>query len=108
MTDVSEGWTVLCKESDVSEGEVVVVQAFGRDLAVVKVGSELFCIDAVCTHAFGFLDEGQLEGYEIECPLHGGRFDVRTGKPTHEPAEVPLGTYPLMTEEGVVYGHFER
>jgi naphthalene 1,2-dioxygenase system ferredoxin subunit len=75
----------------------------GHELAVVRVGAELYCIDAICTHASGYLDEGVVDGYEIECPLHGGRFDVRTGKPTQEPAELPIGTYPLRAEEGVVY-----
>ena len=102
MADL-QGWEAVCNENDVSDGAILVAQVGDRDVAVVRVGSELFCIDAVCTHAFGFLDEGKVEGFEVECPLHGGRFDVRTGEPTHEPATMPIATYPLNTDGGVVY-----
>lgn len=102
----AEGWRALCREDEVADGQVVASQLAGQELAVVRVGAELFCIDAICSHALGYLDEGEVDGYEIECPLHGGRFDVRTGAPTHEPAELPIGTYPLRAEGGVVYVRF--
>lgn len=99
----ADGWHEVCRTDEVGDGQVVVSQRAGRELAVVRVGAELFCIDAICSHALGYLDEGEMDGYQIECPLHGGRFDVRTGEPTHEPAELPIGTYPLRAERGVVY-----
>ncbi len=106
MTQTDQ-WHLLCRGDEVGDGQVVVVQLAGRELAVVRVGGELYCIDAICSHAFGYLDEGAVEGYEIECPLHGGRFDVRTGEPTGLPAELPICTYPLRAEGGVVYVRIE-
>lgn len=103
-----EEWHELCAEDDVADGQVAVSQLAGHELAVVRVGAELFCIDAICSHALGYLDEGEVDGYEIECPLHGGRFDVRTGAPTQEPAELPIGTYPLRSQGGRVYVRVER
>lgn len=49
----------------------------------------------VCTHAYALLSDGWLDGYEIECPLHGARFDVRTGAALTSPAETALATYPV-------------
>ena len=51
------------------------------------------------THVGGPLDEGTLEGYEIECPWHGSKFDVRTGEPTKPPASKAVRTYELKIED---------
>lgn len=103
MSAPGDEWQELCPETDAVEGQVVVHQVAGRELAVVRVGSELFCVDAICSHALGYLDEGDVDGYEIECPLHGARFDLHTGEPTQEPAELPICTYPLSVHEGTLY-----
>ena len=52
----------------------------GLNLALYHVGDAWFCTDNICTHAFALLTDGWLEGHVIECPLHGGQFDIRTGK----------------------------
>ena len=49
------------------------------EIALVNLDGELFAVDDVCTHAYASLSEGALVGGELECPLHGGCFDVRTG-----------------------------
>lgn len=49
------------------------------EIALVNLDGELFAVDDVCTHAYASLSEGVLVGGELECPLHGGCFDVRTG-----------------------------
>ena len=103
-----EGWEALCPAAKVPDGGIVPCQVGGKELAVARVGQELFCIDAVCSHALGYLDEGEIEGYEIECPLHEGRFDMRSGKPTREPAELPIGTYQLRDEEGMLYVRIDQ
>ncbi len=57
-----------------------------------------FCTDNVCTHAFALLTEGWLEGHLIECPLHNGQFDVRTGKGMGAPITEDLRTYAVKIE----------
>jgi len=52
----------------------------------------------VCTHAFALLTEGFLDGEVIECPLHAGRFDVRTGKGLCAPIETDLATYQVRVD----------
>jgi 3-phenylpropionate/trans-cinnamate dioxygenase ferredoxin component len=61
-----------------------------------------YAIGDVCTHEFYFLSEGTLEGTEVECPQHGSRFSLKTGKVTGLPAVIPAKTYPVSIEDGNV------
>ena len=74
--------------------DVIGIVVAGRDIALYSVDGEVFATDNICTHGHARLCDGFLEGHEIECPLHQGRFDVRTGAATCAPAEVALATYP--------------
>ena len=66
----------------------------GREIALYIVDGEVYATDNICTHGHARLCDGFLEGHEIECPLHQGRFDVRTGAATGAPAEIALATWP--------------
>lgn len=83
-------------------GEARVVYAGDRSLAVCNVGGEFFVIDNRCTHDNGPLGEGKLDGDQIECPRHGARFDVRSGRATRLPAVRPVMAYPVHIENGIV------
>jgi 3-phenylpropionate/trans-cinnamate dioxygenase ferredoxin subunit len=78
---------------DVPPGASKTFEVKGRSIAVCNVNGEIYAIDDVCTHDEGPLGEGTLEGYEIECPRHGARFDVRTGEVTALPAAAPVDTF---------------
>jgi naphthalene 1,2-dioxygenase system ferredoxin subunit len=78
--------------------DVIGVEVAGRDIAIYRVGAEFYATDNICTHAEARLCDGFLIGHEIECPLHQARFDVRDGRPTCEPAEEPLRSYPVKVE----------
>ncbi len=93
------GWTKVAKLADVAEGAAVPVEAGGRQLALYNLGGgEMRCTANVCTHAFALLTDGWLEEGVIECPLHGGRFDVRTGKGLCAPIEEDIATFPVRAE----------
>jgi naphthalene 1,2-dioxygenase system ferredoxin subunit len=79
------------------------VTVAGREIAVYTVGSEVYASDNLCTHGNARLCDGFLEGHEIECPLHQGRFDVRDGRPLCDPVTVPVRVYPVRVEGGRVY-----
>ena len=83
------------RTSDVPAGKVKYVEVDGHSIALCNVDGELYAIDDVCTHDGASLDQGELDGYHIECPRHGARFDVRTGAVVVLPAVVPVGTYPI-------------
>ena len=63
-----------------------------------NVGGEIYAVDDVCTHDEGSLDQGDLEGFEIECPRHGARFDVRSGEVKALPAVLPIDTFKVRLQ----------
>jgi len=81
----------------------VVGEAGDQRIALCNVGGTIFAIDDVCTHDGGPLGEGELFGSEIECPRHGARFDVRSGRVTRMPAVAPVKTYDVEEEAGGLY-----
>ena len=67
-------------------------------IALVRVDDEVFAVNDVCSHAEVSLSEGEVSGCQIECWLHGSRFDLRTGEPSGPPAFEPIPTYPVDIE----------
>lgn len=87
---------------------MVGVNVAGRDIAVYTVGKAVCAIDNICTHAPARLCDGYLDGHEIECSLHQGKFDVRDGRPLCEPVTEPARSYPVKLEGRRVYVHIDR
>lgn len=96
-------WTDVAATDDVPEDDVIGVQAAGKDLALYSVEGEFYATDNICTHGHARLCDGYLEGAEIECPLHQGRFDVRSGKAMCAPLTEDIKTYPLKVEGGRIW-----
>lgn len=95
-------WQTLASTSDIPVGRVGVFLVGDTRLALCNVDGAYYAVDDVCTHDGGPLDQGSLDGYEIECPRHGARFDVRTGIVTALPAFQSLDTYPVRIEDDLV------
>ena len=93
-------WTDAAAPDDVPTDEVIGVAVAGRDVALYSVDGEVFATDNLCTHGLARLCDGFLLGHEIECPMHQGRFDVRTGRPTCAPVTEPVRSYPVKIENG--------
>ena len=83
---------------DVPPGELKVVQVDGEDVALANVNGQIFAIHGVCTHRGGPLGEGILSGDVVECPWHGGQFNVRTGEVVGPPPTEPKATYQVQVE----------
>ena len=90
--------TRACAVSDVTPGTALALTVDGVDIALVRDGDEIYAIRDECSHAAIALSEGDVEGCEIECWLHGSRFDLRTGKPTSLPATEPVAIYPVSVD----------
>jgi 3-phenylpropionate/trans-cinnamate dioxygenase ferredoxin subunit len=91
----------LCGVGDVPEGEVRRFELDHRPYAVVNLGEEGFrVVDAICSHAHYFLDEGEVDPdlETIECPKHGSTFDLGTGKPRSLPATQPVEVFAAKVE----------
>ena len=95
-------WTDVAASDDVPPDDVIAVAVAGRDIALYRVDGDVFATDNTCTHGLARLCDGFLIGHEIECPIHQGRFDVRTGKPTYAPVTEPVRSYPVKIENGRV------
>lgn len=87
----------LCKRADVAPRSVKRVDVDGLPpLAVYNLGDAFYVTDDTCSHGQASLSEGYVEGREIECPWHGGRFEIATGKATLLPCSEPIATYPVV------------
>ena len=87
--------------AEVGNGERRIVEIDGQAIAVFNIAGTYYAIADVCSHDDGPVAEGDLVGdYEIECPRHGARFDVRTGKVLSFPAIVDIPAYPVKVEDG--------
>ena len=83
-------WLRIASTEDVAEGEAKGIEIMGLSLALYHVEGAWFCTDNICTHAFALLTDGWLDGHVIECPLHNGQFDIRSGKGLGEATEVSI------------------
>jgi len=88
----------VCGTADVPEGMVGYAEVDGLRLAICRQDGEFYALDDICTHDGGPLDQGSLQGFNIECPRHGAKFDIRTGRVTALPAIIPIGTYEVKIE----------
>ena len=94
----------VASADELSSGQMTVVHVDGEDVLLARVGEEFFAVDNVCTHGGGLLEDGFLlpEACQVRCPLHGGRFDLRTGDATKPPATLPLTAYRVEVRDGEV------
>ena len=84
------------------DGERIFIEVAGRSLVIFNLAGKLFAIGDVCSHDGGPVGDGEIEEYEIICPRHGARFDIRTGKVTSLPAVVDIPSYPVRVMDGMI------
>ena len=91
----TDAWVKAADRGALSDGEVIGVVVAGHEIALYEMDGALFATDDICTHAYAKLSDGWMEKGEIECPLHAGRFDIKTGKATAPPCIDDVKTYPV-------------
>jgi len=101
MTDDSK-FVALCAASDVTPDLPFKAVLDGVDVAVFKVGDAYYVTQDACTHGPGSLCEGYVDGEEIECPFHQGKFSIITGAPTAAPCTAPLRIWKTLLRDGQV------
>lgn len=92
-------FVTIAKVGDVKKGQVKTLSVNGHHVALCNVEGMYFATQDLCTHDGGPLGEGELIEYEIECPRHGGRFDVRSGEVTAMPPMFPIKTFPVRVQD---------
>lgn len=95
-------WVRTVAAQSIPDGEMMAVQVAGGNIALYNLGGEFFATSNICTHALAFLTDGWLEDGIIECPLHAGKFDVRSGRGLGAPISCDLPTFPTRIEAGII------
>jgi len=88
----------VAKLAEIPTGRIRVVEVGERRIALCNYNGTIFAIQDECTHDRGPLDQGELIGNEVECPRHGARFDITTGRATRLPAVRPVKTYNVVMQ----------
>lgn len=102
MENQAGHWHAVLKESEIPDGDPVPCSIGDLEVAIYRVEGEYFATSNICTHAQALLSDGFLDGHLIECPIHGGCFDVRTGKAMTSPVEIDLETFPTRVRDGSI------
>jgi 3-phenylpropionate/trans-cinnamate dioxygenase ferredoxin subunit len=102
------GWIRVCAVSELLPGEFQVAWDGDTPIAVYNIEGEYYAVEDTCTHDGGELAGGVLHGFEVECPRHGARFDLRDGAVTAPPAVMPIATFPVRVENGEIYTRDDR
>jgi 3-phenylpropionate/trans-cinnamate dioxygenase ferredoxin subunit len=94
----------VCRLDELPPGARRTVEWEDVEIGVFNCDGEILAIEDRCSHDDGPLAEGELDAAActIECPRHGSLFDLRTGRPTTLPAYVPVDTFPVLVEDGLI------
>jgi nitrite reductase/ring-hydroxylating ferredoxin subunit len=96
-------WYYAASSHDLAVKDVVGVEVNGQEVAIYRIGGEYFATTNICTHQFAFMSEGYVENGCIECPLHQGIFDIKTGTVVDGPPDEPLKTFRVKVEGAEIF-----
>jgi naphthalene 1,2-dioxygenase system ferredoxin subunit len=100
---MTDSWISVSALDDIPDDDVIGVSVNGHPIALYKMDGEVFATDNVCTHGQALLSDGFLEDGEIECPLHQGKFCIKTGKAMCLPLTDDIQTYVTRVEDDQVF-----
>lgn len=95
-------WHAVAEADALGNEEAIAVKVAELDIALCFLDGAYYALGNVCTHQHAYLTEGYVEDGCLECPLHQGRFDIRTGKAMGPPVSDSVPTYPVKVENGRV------
>ena len=101
-------WIWVGTRSELLPGEFRVVWDGDTAIAVYNIDGDLYAIEDVCSHDGGELAGGDVIGFEVECPRHGARFDVRSGAVTCPPAYEAIASFPVQEAHGGIWTRDDR
>jgi 3-phenylpropionate/trans-cinnamate dioxygenase ferredoxin subunit len=93
----------VATEEEIPLNERLFLEIDNYPVVIINLAGKLFAIGDVCSHDNGPVGDGELDGFEIICPRHGARFDIRTGKATRAPAFTDIPSYSVKIENGKIY-----
>ena len=90
----------VARTNEIGPGQARLVDVKGKQIALFNVAGEYFAIDDVCSHEEASLAEGEICGHDVTCPLHGAKFDIRSGAVLGPPDYEDVASYPVRVSEG--------
>ncbi|HLJ63912.1 MAG TPA: non-heme iron oxygenase ferredoxin subunit [Stellaceae bacterium] len=106
--DTEAEWVTVAARGDLGQGSMRAINVGSRHIALYEVDGAIYATDNICTHARAMLTDGWLDGDVIECPLHAGRFEVKTGKGLGPPIPRDLKTYEVRLQGDEVQVKIDR
>ena len=98
-----EGWVLAIDRANLAADSGCAANVMGQAIALFECDGAIYAIDNWCTHGHARLSDGFFDGEMVECPLHQGLFDVRTGRAMGSPATVNLRTHEVRVVDGQVF-----
>jgi nitrite reductase/ring-hydroxylating ferredoxin subunit len=98
MTETNIEFHAVATTAEVTEDEPKAVSIGRVDIGIYRLGDEFYALDDICTHAYAMMTDGYVDDGQIECPLHGACFDIKTGKALTAPASIDLRPYQIKIE----------
>lgn len=100
----AQGWLTLGPLAEVfGDRACRSLKLGGVQVGLFLVDGEVYAIDDICSHGNARLSEGEIDGFEVECPLHAGLFDIRSGKALSAPLTRDVRSHEIRLEEGVLH-----
>ncbi|MGA9943159.1 MAG: non-heme iron oxygenase ferredoxin subunit [Nitrososphaeraceae archaeon] len=96
---MSEDFVKVAESRDIGSSSMKAVDVNSEKVCIINIEGKYYAIGNVCTHMGGPLNEGTLEGFEVQSPWHGSKFDVRTGEPTKPPARQAVSSYEVKIQD---------
>lgn len=96
-------WAKACASDDVPDGDLWPATVGDVAVCVYRVEGNVYATLDQCTHGNARLSDGFLDGWEVECPFHQGRFDIRTGEATLPPCTEPVRQFSVRENDGVIW-----
>ena len=93
----------VAADGEIPEGGVRIVQSGSLFVGVYLIDGAYYAIEDRCSHDDGPLCEGLSDGFQVECPRHGARFDVRTGRVLSLPATEDVDAFPVRVRDGEIF-----
>jgi len=103
MSENNENWVEVSDESGIEVEDIVRFDHDNKTYCVYKLEDSYYATDGLCTHETVHLEDGLVIDDEIECPMHQGIFNIKTGKAISPPACVDLKTYPVKVDNGKIF-----
>lgn len=94
---------LIAKVGEIDEDEAKKVVIGDQHIAVFNLGGDYYATDDICTHAYASLSEGYVEDGCVECPLHAGRFDIKTGKAQGVPVTEDIKTFKVKVDGDQIF-----